>query len=102
MTKNIFTRAWIGIKKGYTIPTLPSSILLLQQNPLIRILRVLGGVSLLSLLSRNFFTFNLNGIYLYISFFFTSLFLLYNIYIAIQRYKHMKKILKSKEVEIRK
>jgi len=100
MTKNIFTRAWAGIKKGYSIPTLPSSILLLQQNPLIRVFRVLGGVSLFSLLGRDFFTFN--GIYLYISYFFSSLFILYNFYIAIQRYKHMKKILKSKEVEIRK
>ena len=33
--KTIFQRFFIGAKKGWSTPTLPNSILVLQQNPLI-------------------------------------------------------------------
>ena len=63
--KKIIMRFWIGFKKGINTPNLPQEILLFQSKPIIRILRVLGGLSCLSLISHSYI--HLQGIYLYFS-----------------------------------
>ena len=44
-SKNLLVRFLIGAHKGLTTSTLPQEILYLQNNPLIRIIRFLGGIS---------------------------------------------------------
>lgn len=80
-------------------PTLPEEILAYQRNPIIRILRVVGVLSCLSLLGRGIF--NLQGLLLYISIFFTIVFLIYHLYLLKHRYRHIKKLLKSEELDVR-
>lgn len=70
-----------------------------QMNPLIRILRVVGGISCLSLLGHDHI--NLQGIMLYIALFFTLLFNIYQFYILIHRYKHIKYLIKSGAMDYR-
>ena len=97
--KNIYIRTLNGFKKGLLTPTLPEEILAFQRKPLIRVLRVLGGLSLLSLLGRSFL--NLSGFFLYLALFFTTVFLLYHIYILNYRLKHINKIFKSKDLDVK-
>lgn len=70
--KNLFTRIKTGIKKGALTPTLPENILNFQSKPIIRIIRVIGGISCLSLLGKNLIS--LTGFYIYIAIFFTLIF----------------------------
>jgi len=91
--KTFIERTWIGIKRGITTPTLSKEMLDFQMNPLIRILRVVGGISCLSLLGHDHI--NLQGFMLYIALLFTLLFNIYHIYILIYRYKHIKFLIKS-------
>jgi len=96
--KTFIERTWIGIKKGLTTPTLPKEILDFQMNPLIRILRVVGGISIISILNPMY---KLHGIFLYISFLFSLIFFIYHIYISIHRYKHVKYLFKSGKLDVR-
>lgn len=97
---NLLSRLILGINKGWEINTLPSHILQLQMHPLIRIFRVLGGISLLLVLSKKIFVYNLY--ILYIVFLITILYGIYITFINYHRYKHIYKILKDKkELEIR-
>jgi hypothetical protein len=99
LIKIFMLRTWNGVKKGIFTPTLPKEMLEFQRKPLIRILRVLGGISLLTLLGRSYF--KLNGLVLYLSLFFVIIFFIYHIYISIHKYKHIKKILMTEELEIK-
>lgn len=99
LIKIFMLRTWNGVKKGIFTPTLPKEMLEFQRKPLIRILRVLGGLSWFSILGRGFF--ELNGFILYVSLFFVLIFFIYHIYISIHRYKHIKKILMGPELEVR-
>ena len=49
--KTILKRLFVGFNKGYKIPTLPENIIKIHNYPIIRIFRVLGGISTLSLYS---------------------------------------------------
>jgi hypothetical protein len=76
-----------------------------QALPLIRLLRVIGGISMLLLLSavppsakQGYF--ELHGIPLYVLFFTSLLFFIYHLYITYHRIKHIKKILQSSELDI--
>lgn len=96
---NLFNRLKVGIKKGWTQPTLPDHLIKLQLNPLIRIFRVLGGISLLLILSKkiNYFS----SLFFYIAFLIVILYSFYLFYITFYRIKHIKMILKNKDLEIR-
>lgn len=98
MTK-IYTRTLIGIKKGFYTSTLPVEILEFQRKPLIRIMRVLGGISLLSLLGRSYIG-GVSGLFLYLAFLLSTILVIYHFYILIVRVKHIYKILKSDELDI--
>jgi hypothetical protein len=97
--KTIFQRLVIGFKKGVSTPNLPDNILKLQLNPLIRILRFLGGVSFLFILGNKYL--NYPVYFLYISMFIAILFTIYHLFISYFRFKHIYKILKSNDLEIR-
>lgn len=78
-------------------PTLPENILKFQSLYYIRILRFLGGVSFLLILSKKYY----NIYMLYICMFFALLFTIYHIIISYHRIKHIIKVLKSDELDIR-
>lgn len=98
-TKKFFIRTWQGLSKGWSAPSLPEHILGLQSKPIIRIFRVLGGISTLALLGRGYLgRFELNGYVLYATLFIAFLFLLYNLYIGWNRINYISKNIKELEV----
>ena len=97
--KNLMSRIWLGLKLGWNTPTLPENILQLQLHPLIRILRVLGGISTLYLLSNR--TLHYPVFILYFAILFSFLFLVYNLIISFYRIKHIYNTLKSDKLDIR-
>lgn len=96
---NILGRFLIGAHRGFELKTLPQEIIDFQMKPIIRILRVIGGISLLTILGRTYFTFT--GYFFYFAYFFTFMFMVYQIYISYHRIKHIYKLINSEEVEIR-
>lgn len=52
---NILRRIWKGLKIGIMLPVLPESVSKWHNHPLTRIFRVLGGISLLLVLSKSEF-----------------------------------------------
>jgi len=50
-SKNILSRVWHGLKLAWNLPSLPDSVSKFQSYPLVRILRVIGGVSIVLFLS---------------------------------------------------
>nr|AVR57734.1 hypothetical protein C0989_000030 [Termitomyces sp. T132]AVR57757.1 hypothetical protein C0989_000031 [Termitomyces sp. T132] len=97
--KTFFIRR--GIHKGWTTPNLPAHILELQDKPLIRILRVLGGISILTLLGRARGLLELNIYFVYIAMIVAFVFVLYNIYISYHRSCYIYKIINTDELEVR-
>lgn len=53
--KKFILRTLNGVKKGILTTTLSKDMLEFQRKPIIRIIRVLGGISWFSLLGRGFF-----------------------------------------------
>lgn len=101
MAKKFLSRSLIGIKKGLLTPTLSPEMVKFQKKPIIRIIRVIGGLSFICLLGQSHSNLELPSILLYLLFFFASMFFIYHIYITIYRYKHIKYLLKSEELDIR-
>jgi len=97
--KLFLSRTFKGVKKGLLTPTLPPELIKFQQKPIIRILRVVGGLSLILLLGNSYL--ELHWTILILLFIFTILFQIYHIYLTYHRFKHLKKILKSGELDIR-
>lgn len=52
MKKTIFQRFVVGLKKGWNTPMLPESVINLHNYPLVRIFRVIGGLSVLTVLLK--------------------------------------------------
>nr|AYE93224.1 hypothetical protein C0995_000092 [Termitomyces sp.]AYE93268.1 hypothetical protein C0995_000040 [Termitomyces sp.] len=98
--KKFLIRTWRGIHKGWTTPNLPAHIIELQSQPFIRIFRVIGGISSLTLLGKGYFELNTYG--LYVAMLITFMFVLYHFYISYHRTKYIYKIIKSGELEVRK
>ena len=98
MKRSITQRLFLGIKKGFLTPTLPENILRLNSMVRIRILRVLGGISFIILLSNSYIQSPI--IILYLAMFISIIFTLYNFYITYYRIKHIYKVLKSDELDI--
>lgn len=102
--KNIFSRFYIGVKKGLFTPTLPNHIIQLNHNPIIRIFRVLGGISILLILTHRLNYLGEGLLYFSALVFCTVLalfFSLYLIFLTYYRIKHMIKVLKSDDLDIR-
>ena len=98
--RNIYSRFLIGFKKGIKTSTLPQEIIAFQNNFLIRILRFLGGISLLMLLGRSII--KLEGIYLYLAFTLTLLYIIFHVYIFYQKIKYFRKRLKNGDFDVKK
>jgi len=97
--KNYLSRIWKGVKLGWNTPTLPENILKFQLHPLIRILRVLGGISTILILTKKSLLFP--SFFLYIFLFLSFLFFIYHTYISYYRIIHMYKTLKSDKLDVR-
>jgi hypothetical protein len=80
-------RILTGFKKANSIPTLPDHIIKLQAHPLIRIFRVIGGVSFITMISYSRLNYPIYLLYLlmFISVFFT----MYQFYILYHRTRHI-------------
>ena len=104
MKKTISQRLLIGFKKGWSTPTLPVHIIALQKNIFIRLLRVLGGISIITLITHRLEILGDGILYLiclYICILFSLMFNLYLFYINYHRIKYMYKVWKSDELNVR-
>jgi len=99
--KKIINRFWIGIKKGLITPTLPDNITRFHNNPLVRLFRIIGGLSLIITLGKISLNFNIPSFFYYSSAFISLTFLMYMFVINIFRLIHIIKILKSDKLEVR-
>lgn len=88
-----------GFKKAYDTPTLPDHIINFTMHPTIRIIRVLGGVSFFTIMSKSYLNYHIS--ILFIAMFFLIIFFIYHTYLSYHRIKHMIKILKSDKLEVR-
>ena len=101
--KNLFKRFLIGSKKGLFTSTLPANIINIQQHVFCRILRVLGGISLLIIFSNKLPTLFSGSLYytsLYISLLLSILFFIYHLFISYHKIKHIYKLLNSDKLNI--
>ena len=98
MTK-FFKKLLIVVNRAYSIPTLPYNILKNQSHPIIRVLRFLGGTSLLLLLTKAYL--NYHSYFLYFLYFFSLIFTIYLFIISFYRFKHMLSVFKSDKFEIK-
>jgi hypothetical protein len=102
--KNIFQRFFKGAKKGLLTPTLPDHIIALQKNVFIRLLRVIGGISIILILTHRLEYLGSGILYLIalcICIFFSQLFSFYLIYVNYYRIKNMYKVFKSDDLDVR-
>jgi hypothetical protein len=53
--KKVFKDIWIGIKFAFKLPSLPEPVNKFHNNPITRVFRVLGGISILLVLSGSEF-----------------------------------------------
>jgi hypothetical protein len=93
-----------GIKKGFLTPTLPLYIINVQKNPIVRIFRVLGGISVLLILTKRLHILGHGLLYtisLSICIFFSLVFGIYLIFITYHRIKYMIKVFKSDDLDIK-
>ena len=52
--KTILQRIWLGLKLGWNTPMLPNKVLKIHNHPFTRIFRVLGGLSIITFLSKRY------------------------------------------------
>jgi hypothetical protein len=97
--KNIFKNILIATQKAYSTPTLPDNIIKIQSYPIIRMMRFLGGISFLMILTKTYINFHF--LFLYILYFFALIFTIYHYIIAFYRFKHIISLLKTDKLDIR-
>ena len=101
--KTIFQRLDLGLKKGWTTPTLPAELVTFHNNVFIRLIRVLGGISTILIITHRLDFLGKGLLYIIclgICFVFSFIFSLYLIYINYHRIKHMYKTLKNRDLDI--
>lgn len=96
--KSLLQRITLGLKKGWNTPTLPAAVLEFERNPLIRIFRIIGGISVGTLLWQRYQY--LPIVFLYISVIISFIFCIYLIILSIIRLKHMWKVLRGKDLDV--
>lgn len=96
-----FNRIKKGIILGFKTSTLPDNILNFINLPLMRIFRVLGGISIIILLSNKLSNNGFSSILFYFVFIISVTFLIYHIIIIYYRILHIIKIWKSDKFDIR-
>lgn len=88
-----------GFQKAYETPSLPPSIISLNNQLYIIILRFLGWISVLTFLSKNYL--NYPVFILYVSVFFSTIFFCYHNYLTYHRLKHTIFLVTSDKLEVR-
>lgn len=91
----------LAAQKGLLTPSLPEDILKFQLHPIIRVLRVLGGLSTLFLITDRVQQYSLPIYYYVIAMIITFMFFIYHMYITYHRIKHIRYLLKSDKLDIR-
>jgi hypothetical protein len=102
--KNLLSRFFIGAKKGIGTPTLPNHIIMINNNPIARIFRVMGGISILLILTHKLDYLGDGLLYFSALALCTALawlFCLYLLFLTHHRFKHMLKVLKSDQLDVR-
>nr|AKM22541.1 hypothetical protein [Cordyceps militaris]AKM22560.1 hypothetical protein [Cordyceps militaris]AKM22571.1 hypothetical protein [Cordyceps militaris]AKM22632.1 hypothetical protein [Cordyceps militaris]AKM22648.1 hypothetical protein [Cordyceps militaris] len=102
--QNLMQRFITGAKKGIFTPTLPNNILKIHNNFITRIFRILGGISILLILTHRLEYLGEGLLYptaLVLCTVLALFFGLYLIFITYHRFKYIIKILKSDELDIR-
>ena len=94
-----FNDLWIGVKLGIKLSLLPESVSKFQNYPLMRILRVIGGISILLVLKKSEL-FNEN-LLLYIIFPMAFVQILYIIIINIIKICYYIYLLKNKKLQVK-
>ena len=99
---SVFKIIFIGIRKGLNTPTLPYFLITLQNKPIIRILRFLGGISMILIITHKLEYLGNGIIYLIallICTLFSLIFTIYLFYINYYRVKYMIKTLKTNKLD---
>ena len=91
----------LAAQKGLLTPNLPEEILKFQLHPIIRVLRVLGGLSTLFLITDRVQQYSLPIYYYIIAMIITFMFFIYHMYITYHRIKHIRYLLKSDKLDIK-
>lgn len=95
----------LGFKKGMSTPTLPQNTLNFINKPLIRIFRFIGGISFLTLIGRTtlitYFNTNISSELTFILIIITIFFVIFQLCVTIIRIRHMNKIIKGDDLNIR-
>lgn len=97
--KTILQRIKDGIILAWKTPTLPENVIKVQSHPFIRILRVLGGLSMVLILTKKSLLFP--PFFLYIFLALTCIFFISHAIISVIRVKHMYKTLKNDKLDVR-
>lgn len=97
--RTMLQRLWLGFKKAWPIPTIPEYFLKIHVHPITRVFRFIGGFSWVSLLGGRLLDL---PIYLtIIAVIFTIFHFIYITVLNIVKFKHLIKILQSKELDVR-
>ena len=97
--KTILSRIWLGLKLSWSLPSLPVSVNQFHNYPIVRILRVIGGISIILFLSSPNW---IGDSYLYwIIFVFAMLQFLYIICISFIKIGYIVYLWKNKKLEVR-
>ena len=97
--KTIFQRIWIGLKVGWNAPMLPPKILSFHNHPFIRIFRVIGGISIITFLSKKYLLFMYP--FNYIVLLFALFHFMYIATISIIKLFYGIKVLRSDKLDVR-
>lgn len=95
----LFKRLVKGIKQGWNAPILPTKVLNFNNNPIVRILRVIGGVSIVMVLSNTHLS--LHSAFCYIILFNAFLHFVYITVISFIKLWYGLKVLKSDKLEVK-
>jgi disulfide bond formation protein DsbB len=105
MLKKNITKKYSSIKRGiilgFQTPSLPDNVLKFTNLPIIRIFRVLGGISILLLLSNKLPTKGFSLVIIFIALLISILFLIYQLVLIYYRIIQIIKIWKSDKFDVR-
>ena len=97
--KKFFNRISTGIQVGWKTPTLLENVIKFKVHPFIRVLRVLGGISTVLVLTKKSLFFP--SIFLYVFLFLSLSFFIYHTIISYYRIKYMYKTIKSDKLDVK-
>lgn len=97
--KTLFQRFVIGLKVGWNAPMLPKKVIDFHTHPFIRIFRVVGGISIITVLSKKYLLLYLP--FKYIILFLALLHFIYITIIAVIKLWYGIKVLKSDKLEVK-